>query len=35
MMDFGATSFYPGAMYDKNSVFPKLEEAFDFKTSYE
>ena len=30
-MDFDATSLYPPAMYDKNSVYPKLETGFAFK----
>ena len=31
MMDFDATSWYPSAMWDENSVCPKLEIGFDFK----
>ena len=31
MMDFDATSLYPSAMWDKNSVYPKIETAFAFK----
>ena len=30
-MDFDATSLYPSAMWDKNSVFPKVETGFAFK----
>ena len=30
-MDYGATSLYPSAMWDENSVFPKKESGFDFK----
>ena len=31
MMDFDATSLYPSAMWDKNSVYPKTETRFAFK----
>ena len=31
MMDFDATSVYPSAMWDKNSVYPKIETGFAFK----
>ena len=31
MMDFDATSLYPSAMWDKNSVYPKIETGFTFK----
>ena len=30
-MDFDATSLYPSAMWDENSVYPKIETAFAFK----
>ena len=30
-MDFDATSLYPSAMWDENSVYPKIEIGFDFK----
>ena len=30
-MDFDATSLYPGAMWDENSVYPKVETGFAFK----
>ena len=30
-MDFDATSFYPSAMRDENSVYPKIETGFAFK----
>ena len=30
-MDFDATSLYPSAMWDKNSVYPKRETGFAFK----
>ena len=30
-MDFYATSLYPSAMWDKNSVYPKIETGFAFK----
>ena len=30
-MDFDATSLYPSAMCDKNSVYPKIETGFVFK----
>ena len=30
-MDFDATSLYPSAMYDENSVYPKIETGFAFK----
>ena len=30
-MDFDATSLYPSAMWDENSVYPKKESGFDFK----
>ena len=29
-LDCGATSLYPSAMWDENSVTPKLENGFDF-----
>ena len=28
---FDATNFYPSAMYDENSVYPKKETGYDFK----
>ena len=31
MMDFDATSLYPSAMYDENSVYPKKDSGFAFK----
>ena len=31
MMDFNATSLYHSAMWDKKSVYPKLENLFVFK----
>ena len=31
MMDFEATSLYLSAMWDENSVYPKLEIGFAFK----
>ena len=31
MMDFDATSLYPSAMRDENSVYPKIETGFAFK----
>ena len=31
MMDFDATSLYPSAMWDENSVYPKIETGFAFK----
>ena len=31
LMDFDATNFYPSAMWDENSVFPKIETGFAFK----
>ena len=31
MMDFDATSLYPSAMWDENSVYPKIESGFVFK----
>ena len=30
MMDFDGTSFYPSAMWDENSVYPKKETTFAF-----
>ena len=30
-MDFDATSLYPSAMWDANSVYPKIESGFAFK----
>ena len=30
-MDFDETSFYPSAMWDENSVYPKIETGFAFK----
>ena len=30
-MDFDATSFYPSAMWDEKSVYPKIETGFAFK----
>ena len=30
-MDFDATSSYPSAMWDENSVYPKIETGFAFK----
>ena len=31
MMDYDATSLYPSAMWDENSVYPKTESGFAFK----
>ena len=31
MMDYDATSPYPSAMWDENSVYPKIESGFAFK----
>ena len=31
MMNFHATGLYPSAMWDKTSVFPKIESGFAFK----
>ena len=31
MMDFDATSLYPSAMWDENSVYPKKETVFAIK----
>ena len=31
LMDFDASSLYPSAMWDKNSVHPKIETGFAFK----
>ena len=31
LMDFDATSLYPSAMWDENSVYPKIETGFAFK----
>ena len=31
MMDFDATFFYPSAMWDEDSVYPKIETGFAFK----
>ena len=31
MMDFDATSLYPSAMWDENSVYPKVESGFAIK----
>ena len=31
MMDYDATSLYPSAMWDENSVYPKIETGFAFK----
>ena len=30
-MDFDATSLYPSAMWDKNSVYPKIETGYAFQ----
>ena len=30
-MDFDATSLYPSAMWDENSVYAKIETGFAFK----
>ena len=30
-MDYDATSLYPSAMWDENSVYPKIESGFAFK----
>ena len=30
-MSYDATSLYPSAMWDKNSVYPKIETGFAFK----
>ena len=32
MMDFDATSLYPSAMRDQNSVYSKIETVFAFKS---
>ena len=32
MMDFDATSLHPSAMWDENSLYPKVETGFVFKT---
>ena len=32
MMDFDGTSLYPSIMYDENSVCPKIESGFPFKS---
>ena len=29
-MDYEATSLYPSAMWDENSVYPKIETGFSF-----
>ena len=34
-MDYDATSFYPIAMWDENSVYPKIETGFAFIARYE
>ena len=31
MMDFDATSLYPSAMWDENSVYPEIESGFAYK----
>ena len=31
MMDYDATSLYPSAMWDRDSVYPKIESGFAFK----
>ena len=31
MWDFDATVLYPSAMWDENSVYPKIETGLDFK----
>ena len=31
MMDFDPTSLWPSAMWDENSVYPKIETGFSFK----
>ena len=31
MIDFNATSLYHSAMWDKKSVYPKIESGFTFK----
>ena len=31
MMGFDATSLYPSATWDQNSVYPKIETGFAFK----
>ena len=31
MINFDATSLYPSAMWDQNSVYPKIETGFAFK----
>ena len=31
MMDFDASSLYPSAMWDKNSVYTKIETRIPFK----
>ena len=31
MMDFDATSLYPSAMWDEDSVYPKIETGFSLK----
>ena len=32
MIDFEASGFYPSAMWDENSVYPRRESVFAFKT---
>ena len=31
-MDFDATSLYPSAMWDENSVFPRIDSGLVFKS---
>ena len=31
MMDFDATTLFPSAMFDENSVYPKLRSGFEFE----
>ena len=31
-MDFDATSLYPSAMWDEDSVYPEIEKGFGFKS---
>ena len=31
MVDFDATRLYPSAMWNKDSVYPKIEKGFAFK----
>ena len=35
LMAFDATSLYPSAMYDENSIYPKIESGLCFYRRYE